>query len=81
MVSFSTTKGKEHYEAYCIDVSGTGMLLETGKKVTEGSRLSVRMPPETPGINHTHAFVEVVRVQAVPDQHKFLVGVVIRRID
>ena len=81
MVSFSTTKGKERYEACCVDVSGTGMLLETGKKLTEGSRLSVLMPPETPGINHTHAFVEVVRVKPIPDQHKFLVGVAIRRID
>lgn len=80
-ITFTKIDGRERYEARCRNLSGTGMLLETEKKLTLGDRLRVTVPSEGPNFLPLDAIVEVVRVDALPSMHKFMIGVVIRQID
>lgn len=80
-ISFTKIDGRERYEARCRNLSGTGMLLETEKKLSMGERLRVTIPSEGPNFEPLDAIVEVVRVDAMPSMHKFMIGVVIRQID
>ena len=80
MVSFTRSGSKERYEGRCRNLSGAGMLLETDKKLKLGDRLRVTVPSEGPDFSPLDAMVEVVRVDAIPNLHKFLVGVVIRKM-
>ncbi len=81
LVSFIKIDGsKERYEGRCRNLSGAGMLIETDKKLSLGDRLKISIPSEGPDFSPLDANVEVVRVDPVPDMHKFMVGVVIRQI-
>jgi len=80
-ITFTKIEGRERYEARCRNLSGAGMLLETEKKLTLGDRLRVTVPSEGPNFTPLDAIVEVVRVDALPSMHKFMIGVVIRQID
>jgi hypothetical protein len=80
MVSFQRADGKERYEGRCRNLSGAGMLLETDKKLQIGDRLKVTVPSEGPDFSPLDASVEVVRVDAIPNLHKFMIGVVIRKM-
>lgn len=80
IVSFTRADSKERYEGRCRNLSGAGMLLETDKKLSVGDRLSVVVPSEGPGFSPLDASVEVVRVDPIPDMHKYLVGVVIHKM-
>ena len=80
MVSFQRADSKERYEARCCNLSGAGMLLETDKKLNLGDRLRVTVPSEGPDFAPLDASVEVVRVDPIPNLHKFMVGVVIRKL-
>ncbi|MCG8671643.1 MAG: PilZ domain-containing protein [Pseudomonadales bacterium] len=80
MVSFTRADSKERYEGRCRNLSGAGMLLETEKKLQLGDRLRVTVPSEGPDFSPLDAMVEVVRVDAIPNLHKFMCGVVIRKL-
>lgn len=80
MVSFQRADSKERYEGRCRNLSGAGMLLETDKKLQIGDRLKVTVPSEGPDFSPLDASVEVVRVDHIPNLHKFMVGVVIRKM-
>lgn len=80
MVSFQRADSKERYEGRCCNLSGAGMLLETDKKLKIGDRLKVTIPSEGPDYEPLDASVEVVRVDAIPNLHKFMIGVVIRKM-
>lgn len=80
IVSFTRAESKERYEGRCRNLSGAGMLLETDKKLKIGDRLRVTVPSEGPDFSPLDASVEVVRVDAVPNLHKFMIGVVIRKM-
>lgn len=80
VVSFQRADSKERYEGICRNLSGAGMLLETDKKLKIGDRLMVTVPSEGPDFAPLDASVEVVRVDAIPNLHKFMIGVVIRKM-
>jgi hypothetical protein len=81
MVSFTLgSSSTQRYEARCKDISGAGMLLETNKKLVLGQKLHVEVPSEGLGFENLQALVEVIRVEAFPNKHLFLVGVVIKKV-
>jgi len=80
MITFSIESSNERYEARCKDLSGAGMLIETGKKLSIGQKIQVTVPSEGPNFDNLQATVEVIRVDPQPEQHKFLIGVVICQI-
>ncbi|CBL46963.1 Hypothetical protein HDN1F_33800 [gamma proteobacterium HdN1] len=80
-ITFTKMGGQERHEARCRNLSGAGMLLETKKKLSAGERLRVNIPSDGPNFSPLNATVEVIRVDAIPDLHKFIVGVVIRQIE
>lgn len=80
MVCFQRADSKERYEGRCRNLSGAGMLLETDKKLKLGDRLTVTVPSEGPDFQPLDASVEVVRVEHIPNLHKFMIGVVIRKM-
>ncbi|PCJ41950.1 MAG: hypothetical protein COA99_08595 [Moraxellaceae bacterium] len=80
-VSFVRMGKPERHEGRCRNLSGAGMLLETDKKLTLGDRLTVTVPAEGPNFTPLDATAEVVRVESIPDMHKFRYGLVIRNID
>ncbi len=80
MVTFTVDGGSERYNGRCKNISGAGMLLETEKKLALGTRLYLTVPSENSELNNLNAQVEVIRIISHPDQHKFEIGVVIKKI-
>lgn len=80
MVSYTIEGKQERYEGRCKNISGAGLLLETNKKITQGTRLNITIPSENPNIENLNATVEVIRSTPIPDQHKYELGVAIRQI-
>ncbi len=81
MVSFVKVSKPERYEGRCRNLSGAGMLLETDKKLSLGDRLTVTVPSEGPNFTPLDAIAEVVRVESIPELHKFRYGLVNRNIN
>ena len=81
IVSFIRAGKSERHEGRCRNLSGAGMLLESDKKLTLGERLIVTVPAEGPNFTPLDASAEVVRVEPIPELHKFRYGLVIRNID
>jgi len=80
MVSFTIRGSAERHEGRCKNLSGNGMLLETGKKLQTGDSMSITVPSENSHFSNLNATAEVLRVVPVPNQHKYEVGVVIKQI-
>ena len=80
MVTYTYFKKSERYDGKCINLSGAGMLLETDKKLKSGDKLQLTVPTDSEEFSSLNAIVEVIRVHALPDQHKFEVGLVIKQI-
>ncbi len=81
IVSFVKTGRTDRHEGRCRNLSGAGMLLESDKKLLLGDRLIVTVPADGPNFSPLDAAAEVVRVEAIPELHKFRYGLVIRNID
>lgn len=80
MITYTYTNKTERYDGKCINLSGAGMLLQTDKKLKIGDKLQLTVPTDSEEYSSLNASVEVMRVSALPDQHKFEVGVVIKQI-
>lgn len=80
MVSFTVAGKNERYQGRCKNISGAGLLFETEKKLSVGTKLIVIVPSDKAEFSNLSADVEVIRCTAMPDQHKFEVGVVIKQI-
>ncbi len=81
IVSFVRGGKPARYEGRCRNLSGAGMLLESDKKLALGDRLTVTVPADGPNFTPLDALAEVVRVESIPELHKFRYGLVIRNID
>ena len=80
MITYTYRNKTERYDGRCINLSGAGMLLQTDKKLKIGDNLQLTVPTDSADYSSLSASVEVMRVSAMPDQHKFEVGVVIKQI-
>lgn len=80
MVSFTIEGKQERYEGRCKNISGAGLLLESAKKIPVGTRISVTIPSESRDLDNLQANVEIIRVIAHPDQHKYELGGVIMQV-
>lgn len=80
MVTFTLEGSNERYDGRCKNLSGNGMLLETGKKLNVGNKLDIIIPSENSEFSNLNATVEVLRVTPLPEQHRYEIGVVIKRI-
>ncbi|MBL4867650.1 MAG: PilZ domain-containing protein [Pseudomonadales bacterium] len=80
MITYTYLNKTERYDGRCINLSGAGMLLQTDKKLKVGDKLELIVPSDTAEFSSLNASAEVMRVSALPDQHKFEVGVIIKRI-
>lgn len=74
MVSFSIEGKQGRYEGRCKNISGAGVLLESAKKLPIGTRIQVIIPSESRDLDNLNATVEIMRVIAHPDQHKYELG-------
>jgi|GEM_PF-64223 len=72
---------KESIEGRCKNLSGTGMLIETGKRLKIGNKVHIVVPSERPELKNLNALAEVIRVIHLHDQHKFEVGLIIRNMN
>lgn len=79
-IYFTMAGNADRYEGRCRDLSGAGMLIESGKKLQIAQRLNVSVPAQGPDFQSLNALVEVIRVRPYPDQHKFEYGLLIRKI-
>ena len=79
-ISFTIENQSETYSGRCKNISGAGILIETEKKVDTGTKLEVTVPSESPDIDNLDAIVEVMRVEAQPEKHLFILGTVIKKI-
>ncbi len=79
-VSYRLEGNKERYEGRCIDISGAGLLIKTSKKLQTGATLTITVPSPKNEFSNLNADVEVVRVSQLPEEHKYLVGVAIKKV-
>lgn len=77
-ISFKTDKSKETYLGRCRDLSGTGMLMVTDKKLTLGNKVTITLPSERSELPNLEALAEVVRISQVSSAHTYEVGLAIR---
>ncbi len=82
MVTFTITGGSsERYQGRCKNISGAGLLIETEKKLKVGTRISVTVPSENSEFSNLNTTAEVIRCNALRDQHKFEIGLVIKQVN
>lgn len=79
-INFLIEGKTERYSGRCKNISGAGILIETDKKLEVGTVLEVVVPSESTEIDNLEASVEVIRVEAQPNSHSFLLGTVIKKI-
>lgn len=79
-VSFTVEKKKERHLGRCRNLSGTGMLLETAKKLQVGHKVNITLPSERSELPNLEAMAEVIRVMQLTDSHTFEVGLAIRNM-
>lgn len=79
-VLFTLSQHSEKHEAQCLDLSGSGLLIETTKKLTRGDQLQVTIPPTRPQQLPFKALVEVIRVELQSDRHTYLTGAAIKKV-
>lgn len=77
-VSFKTETGKEAYIGRCRNLSGTGMLMETDKKLMLGNKVTITLPSERSELPNLEALAEVVRIDHIQSAHTYYVGLAIR---
>ncbi len=81
MVSYTIDGHPErYYDGRCKNISGAGLLIETDKKLKVGTRLNLTIPSEGNDIENLDALVEVIRINSLPEQHKYELGVVIKKV-
>ena len=80
MITFTLEGRNDRYEARCKNISGAGLLLETEKKLEEGSKINVSIPSESGDIENLNASADVIRCLEMKDQHKYEIGCIITKI-
>jgi PilZ domain len=77
-ISYMIEGRSELFDGRCLNLSGAGLLMETAKKINAGTKLRIQIPTEQ--MEHRlEVSAEVIRTLALPDQHKFEIGVAIRQ--
>lgn len=79
-ISFTTETGQQKYNGRCRNLSGTGLLLETSKKLKVGSKVNISVPCERRELPNLEALAEVVRVNQNRDNRQFEIGLAIKTI-
>ena len=77
---FTLNQYSEKYEGQCLDLSGSGLLIETTKKLLLGDQLHVTIPAARPHQTPFAAQVEVIRVEPLNDRHIYLTGTAIKKV-
>ncbi len=77
-VSFTTAESQEKHNGRCRNLSGTGMLLETNKKLRVGNKINITLPSERSELPNLEATAEVIRVNPLAHTHTFEIGLAIR---
>jgi hypothetical protein len=79
-VSFTTESSQDKHSGRCRNLSGTGMLLETNKKLKVGNKVNIVLPSERSELPNLEAMAEVIRVIPHTSTHTFEIGLVIRNM-
>ena len=78
-ISYMIEGRPERFDGRCLNLSGAGLLMETAKKITTGTKLRITVPSEKIQDAKLEVSAEVIRVIALPDQHKFEIGLAIQQ--
>lgn len=78
-ISLSFENSDKTMTAICRDLSGTGMLIETGESLIEGSEFNTSLPSTNPSFPSFETKVKVIRCEET-ESGKFLIGTEILNI-
>ena len=75
-----TVDGAEEHQAYCRDLSGTGMLIEVGQQIAEGTICDTRLPSQNDAFPALDAKIKVVRCLPSHNDETYQLGTEILEI-
>jgi len=79
-IYFTTLNSQEKHNGRCKNLSGTGVLMETDKKLKVGSSVSITLPSERSELPNLEAKAQVVRVSQMLETHTFEIGLIFQHM-